>query len=110
MSTSRVLAGLAAAVVLSWVTAGQAQTYIHRGVDGPVVLDTDLDSGRPIPSLRRPDLDLALAIPVPSVMNGAGFGLTGTDYYSDGPTEGSLGKGRRRNEYILAPAFKNPMH
>ncbi|HEX8418032.1 MAG TPA: hypothetical protein VF641_10565 [Methylobacterium sp.] len=110
MSTSRLLAAIAAVVVLSPATTGQAQTLLYRGLDGPVVLDTDRGTGRPIPSLRRPDLDLALAIPVPSVMNGGGFGLTGTDYYSDGATEGSFGKGRRRNEYILAPAYKNPMH
>ena len=96
-------------IALSWVSAGQAQTYLYRGVDGPVVLDTDLDSGRPIPSLRRPDLDLARAIPVPSVMNGGGFGLTGTDYYSDGPAERSHGRGRR-GAYILAPAPKDAMH
>lgn len=77
-----------------------AQTR-YLGADGPVVLPTDLGTGRPIPDDPR-------AIPIPQVMNGGGFGLTGTDYFSDGITEGPLNKPHRPREFVLAPARIGP--
>lgn len=88
-----------------------AQQRLGLGADGPVVLRVDPDSGLPQPSPYRQDLQIDRAVPVPSVMNGSGFGLSGTDYYSDGLHEGSLRGGIKRNSYILAPALRSaPAH
>lgn len=99
--TSRIL--VAAGLVglgLACATAAGAQTTYHPA-DGPYVLPTDRGTGRPRPDDPR-------AIPVPSVMNGGGFGLTGTGYYDDSPSEGPLNGRRRVNEYVLAPARVAP--
>ena len=83
-----------------------AQQRLGLGADGPVVLRVDPDSGLPQPSPYRQDLQVERAVPVPRVMNGSGFGLSGTDYYSDGLHEGSLRGGTRRNNYVLAPGLR----
>nr|WP_246733105.1 hypothetical protein [Methylobacterium sp. BTF04] len=91
-----------AAGLLGLGLTGSATAQMHYlGADGPVVLPTDLGTGRPIP-------DVARAIPVPSVMNGGGFGLTGTDYFSDGINEGPLNARHRPREFVLAPARIGP--
>jgi len=77
--------------------------------NGPTVLEVDRDNGRPVVPASRPDLAAVPAIPVPQVMNGGGFGLTGFAYYNDGPGEGQLGKGHRPREYVLNPAYKGPL-
>jgi hypothetical protein len=82
------------------VSTASAQ-MLYLGAHGPVVLPTSPSSGRPIPDDPR-------AVPVPHVMNGGGFGLTGTDYYSDGVTEGPLNKRHRPREFVLAPARIGP--
>jgi hypothetical protein len=86
-------------------TAEASPREVVLGSEGPVLLDTDRTTGQPLPSLRRPDLDPALAIPVPTVMNGGGFGLTGFDYFD----EGRFGRDRRRNGYVIAPALVAPL-
>ncbi|WP_375407790.1 hypothetical protein [uncultured Methylobacterium sp.] len=105
MIASAFAATLAAAAAMMSVEAA-AQQRRHVGAEGPVVLRVDPDSGLPLPSPYRQDLRLDRAVPVPSVMNGSGFGQSGTDYYSDGRHEGSLGSGIRQNSYILAPALR----
>ena len=85
---------------LGLTCAASAQT-VYLGANGPVVLPTSPSSGRPIPDDPR-------AVPVPHVMNGGGFGLTGTDYYSDGISEGPLNKRHRSREFVLAPARIGP--
>ncbi|GJD71906.1 hypothetical protein [Methylobacterium goesingense] len=85
---------------LGLTCAASAQT-LFLGANGPVVLPTSPYSGRPVPDDPR-------AVPVPHVMNGGGFGLTGTDYYSDSLTEGPLNKRRRPREFVLAPARIGP--
>lgn len=90
---------------LPLVTSVNAQQ--RNGASGPIVLRVDPDSGRPRPPFRGDEREVVNAVPVPTVMNGGGFGLSGTDYYSDGGSEGRLGQGRRVNEYILAPALRS---
>lgn len=85
---------------LGLTCAASAQT-LFLGANGPVVLPTSPYSGRPVPDDPR-------AVPVPHVMNGGGFGLTGTDYYSDSITEGPLNKRHRPREFVLAPARIGP--
>jgi len=85
---------------LGLVSGAGAQT-LFLGAHGPIVLPTSPSTGRPIPDDPR-------AVPVPQVMNGGGFGLTGTDYYSDSITEGPLNKRHRPREFVLAPARIGP--
>lgn len=92
---------LAAGLIGLGLTAAATAQTRYLGADGPVVLPTDPNYGRPIPDDPR-------AIPVPHVMNGGGFGLTGTDYFSDGITEGPLNKPHRPREFVLAPARIGP--
>ncbi len=87
-----------------------AQALYYGGAQGPVVLPVDRDSGLPVPVENRGDLSVDRAVPVPSVMNGSGFGLTGTDYYSDGLHEGALRGRTRAREFVLAPALRAPPH
>lgn len=88
--------------------AGSAEAQQGRalGAYGPVVLRVDRDTGQPIVGPERQDLRAVRAVPVPTVMNGSGFGLSGVDYYSDGLHEGPLRTGRRTNDFILAPALR----
>lgn len=97
-------AAVFAASIFAATVAASAQPGRSLGTEGPVVLQVDRDSGLPQPSRSRRDLDVARAVPVPTVMNGSGFGLSGTDYYSDGRHEGPLRGGERVNNYVLAPA------
>lgn len=92
---------LAAGLIGAGLTAGAGAQTLYLGANGPVVLPTSPSSGRPVP-------DDPAAVPVPHVMNGGGFGLTGTDYYSDGITEGPLNKRHRPREFVLAPARIGP--
>ncbi|MCJ2037208.1 hypothetical protein [Methylobacterium sp. J-068] len=85
---------------LGLTSVAGAQT-LYLGANGPVVLPTSPSTGRPVPDDPR-------AVPVPSVMNGGGFGLTGTDYYSDGISEGPLNKRHQPQSYVLAPARIGP--
>ena len=95
------LRSLLAAGLIGLGSLGASAQTLYSGAQGPVVLPTSPSSGRPIP-------DVPGSVPVPSVMNGAGFGLTGTDYFSDGLTEGPLNQKRRPREFVLAPARIGP--
>jgi hypothetical protein len=92
---------LAAGLIGLGFTVGASAQTLYLGANGPVVLPTSPSSGRPIP-------DVPEAVPVPSVMNGGGFGLTGTDYFSDGPSEGPLNQRHRPREFVLSPARIGP--
>ena len=79
---------------------------------GPVVYRVDPERGRfPGPPVSRDGEDLVAlrAVPVPSVMNGGGFGLSGTDYYTDGPSEAPIEVRRRVHEHVVAPAPRAPL-
>lgn len=91
-----VLAGLGCAADPGAVLAqGSYDRHQAAGANGPVVLDAD--PGAPDDPTR------ARAVPVPSVMNGGAFGLTGSNYYNDSVTEGRFGARRLVNEYVLNP-------
>lgn len=106
---------LAAALLTLAGGASEAQTYSERAsraaAQGPVVLQVDPDLGR-FPGrtigTRGEDLTAIAAVPVPSVMNGGGFGLSGNNYFDDAPTEGRLDRRERVNTYILAPGRRTP--
>lgn len=91
------------ALVCAGSAAAQPVAYVFQGPDGPTVLQVD-DADRPIVPPARPDLAVP-AIPVPQVMNGGGFGLTGFNYYDDGPMEGRGGPRKGSRRYVLAPAW-----
>ncbi|KQO71791.1 hypothetical protein ASG60_15585 [Methylobacterium sp. Leaf469] len=97
--TSRTI--LAAGLVGLGLTASAVAETRYHAADGPVVLPTDFATGRPFPDDPR-------AIPVPSVMNGGGFGFTGTEYFSDSHSEGRLDGSTRPREYVLNPARIGP--
>ena len=103
---------LAASLIGLGLTAGDASAqpvpYYYAAPEAPTVLRQDRDTGVLIVPPNRPDLAVP-AIPVPHVMNGGGFGLTGYDYYNDSITEGRLGARRRPREYVLAPALIAPL-
>lgn len=103
-----VLAAALVALMPAMTTDAAAQQRRSFGAEGPVVLRVDPDSGLPLPSPYHQDPQPDYAVPVPSVMNGSGFGLSGTDYYSDGLHEGRLRGGVRQNSYVLAPALRTP--
>ena len=101
-------AGLLALGLGSAGTArAQPVPYVFHPPEAPTVLQED-DMGRLIVPPDRPDLAVP-AIPVPHVMNGGGFGLTGFDYYNDQVTEGRLGARKQPKSYVLAPAFIAPV-
>lgn len=92
---------LAAGLVALGLTGPAFAEMHYLGASGPVVLPTDDATGRPIPDDPR-------AIPIPSVMNGGGFGLTGTDYFSDSHSEGRLDGSTGPRDYVLNPARIGP--
>ena len=104
------VAGLAALPSLA-----QAETMTDRAnraaAPGPKVLRIDPDGGRFV----RPrvavngDPEIERAIPLPHVMNGGGFGVTGSEYWNDATREDRLGRPRVVNEFILAPALRTPI-
>lgn len=97
-----ILRTVLAAGLVGFALTGQAFAEVrYLAADGPVVLPTDLGTGRPLPDDPR-------AIPVPSVMNGGGFGFTGTEYYSVSRSEGRLDGSTRPREYVLNPARIGP--
>ena len=103
------IAAAIACLGLAAPCAAQPVPYYYGGPGGLTVLDVDRDSGRPIVPPTRPDLASPPAVPVPHVMNGGGFGMTGFAYYNDGPGEGQLGRGHRSPHYVIAPAYKGPL-
>ncbi len=116
MSHPRLLA--AAVIGLSLTGLARAESLVDRAnraaAAGPTVLEVDRDTarfvGRPLGAVvPGPGERIVNAVPVPHVMNGGGFGLSGTDYYSDAGTEGRLGQRRHANEQILAPALRAPL-
>ncbi|KAB1076261.1 hypothetical protein [Methylobacterium planeticum] len=90
--------------------SAQAQPvpYYYAAPEAPTVLQQDRDTGVLLVPPNRSDLAVP-AIPVPSVMNGGGFGLTGFDYYNDSLSEGRFGARRRPKEFVLAPALIAPL-
>ena len=106
---------LAAAGLLAAATTADAQSRSERAAraaaQGPVVLQVDPDRGRfagPPVGAYGEDLTRLDAVPVPSVMNGGGFGLSGNDYFDDARTEGRLDRRNPVNNYVLAPARRTP--
>lgn len=106
---------LAASLPLLLSGTAQAETMRQRiaraAAHGPVVYQVDSERARfagPPVGRGGEDLVAMRAVPVPSVMNGGGFGLSGTGYYSDGPSEAPPDARRRRNDYVLAPALRAP--
>ncbi len=118
MVTSRRLAALAGALAALSVTAAAAETegtkqrIFEAGGRGPQVIELD-----PYPSQFRrgsvgrngEDVHALGAIPVPQVMNGGAFGMTGFDYYHDASAGGFIGKRRIPHGYVLAPALRAPL-
>lgn len=95
--------GLAAGLLgLAGAAQAQPAAYVFQGPDGPTVLQVDA-ADRPIVPASRPDLAVP-AIPVPHVMNGGGFGITGFNYYDSGLMEGRADP-RAKRAYVLAPAW-----
>ena len=88
---------------LGGAAAAQPAAYVFQAPEAPTVLQQDV-TGRLIVPPNRPDL-MVPAIPVPQVMNGGGFGLTGFDYYNDQISEGRLGMRKQPKTYVLAPAY-----
>ncbi|MCE4223251.1 hypothetical protein HCU64_05765 [Methylobacterium sp. C25] len=118
MSHSSLFAA-AALIGLSLASPVRAETLVDRAnraaAAGPVVLEVDPGRaqfvGRPLGAVvPGPGERIVNAVPVPHVMNGGGFGLTGVDYYNDSASEGGLGRRRHVNEQILAPALRAPLH
>ncbi|MEA1831913.1 hypothetical protein U8607_07425 [Methylobacterium durans] len=89
--------------------AAQGVPSYYMGGEGPTVLQPDPDTGRPIAPPWRPDLLAVPAVPVPHVMNGGGFGLTGNAYYNDSDSEGRLGGRRHPRVFVLVPAPVPPL-
>ncbi|WP_375465997.1 hypothetical protein [uncultured Methylobacterium sp.] len=105
--TSAIRSSLAAGLLClgladAGTAAAQAPSYIFQGPDGPTVLQVDA-ADRPIVPPSRPDLAVP-AIPVPQVMNGSSFGLTGFNYYDEASME-TRSAGRTPRRYVLAPAW-----
>lgn len=92
---------LTAGLVCLGLTGPACAEMHYLGASGPIVLPTDDATGRPLPDDPR-------AIPVPSVMNGGGFGLTGTDYFSDSRSEGRLDGSAGPRAFVLNPARIGP--
>lgn len=112
------LLAAAALIGLSLTGFARAESLIDRAnraaAVGPTVLQVDPDRGRfvgrPLGAVvPGPGERIVNAVPVPHVMNGGGFGLSGADYYSDASTEGRLGQRRHVNEQILAPGLRSPL-
>ncbi|VUD72748.1 hypothetical protein MET9862_03348 [Methylobacterium symbioticum] len=100
-------AGLTALGLGSAGTAlAQPAAYVFHAPEAPTVLQTDA-GGRVIVPAGRPDLAVP-PLPVPHVMNGGGFGLSGFDYYNDQLSEGRVGSRKRPRSYVLAPAYIAP--
>lgn len=104
---------LVLAALVSAPTLAAAQSAVDRAnlaaASGPIVLQVDPDSGRFRPTkpvVPGPGQRIIRAVPVPHVMNGGGYGLSGSDYYYDASSEGRLNSRHRAKEYILAPALK----
>ncbi|MDR7036769.1 MULTISPECIES: hypothetical protein [Methylobacterium] len=89
--------------------AAQGVPTYYMGEPGPTVLEVDPLTGRPTAPPWRQDLLAVPALPVPHVMNGGGFGITGTAYYNDSDTEGRLGGRRQRRAFVLVPAPVPPL-
>lgn len=83
-----------------------AQPVIYYAPEAPTVLQTDR-AGRVIVPPTRPDLAMP-PVPVPQVMNGGGFGLTGFDYYNDEFSESRFGARKHPKVFVLAPAPIDP--
>lgn len=105
---------LAALLGLSLADTALAQGLndrLYGERSGPQVYEVDPDTGRfagpPISKDGR-DLRAIGAVPVPTVMNGGSFGLTGNDYYNDMKVLTPQGPRRNSETYMLAPAYRSP--
>lgn len=96
-----------------------ADTALAQGVGdllygerrGPQVMEVDPDTSRfPGPPMSTDGRDLRAigAVPVPTVMNGGSFGVTGNDYYNEMKVLTPLGPRRASETYMLAPAYRSP--
>ncbi|WP_232628619.1 hypothetical protein [Methylobacterium sp. Leaf118] len=105
---------LAALLGLTVADAALAQGLGDRpygGARGPQVLEIDPDTGRfPGPPISTDGRDLRAigAVPVPTVMNGGSFGVTGNDYYDQMTVLTERGPRRQSETYMLAPAYRSP--
>lgn len=78
---------------------------------GPQVYEVDPETGRfPGPPISKDGRDLRAigAVPVPTVMNGGGFGPTGNDYFGNMFLATPQGPRRPSEGYVLAPAYRAP--
>ena len=111
---ARVRLLLAASLLGLAAQGAHAQTLQDRPYGearGPVVHQVDPESGRfrgPPISTEGQDLRAIGAVPVPTVMNGGGFGPTGNDYYGNMLIATPQGPRRTSDGYVLAPAYKSP--
>lgn len=105
---------LAALLGLTVADAALAQGLgdrLYGGGRGPQVMEVDPDTGRfPGPPISKDGQDLRAigAVPVPTVMNGGSFGLTGNDYYDEMKVLTPSGPRRNSETYMLAPAYRSP--
>ena len=111
--TLKSLIAAAGLLVLAGVSASAQEVpvpirpegFVFVAPDGPSVLESE--GGGPLAPASRPDLQVP-AVPVPQVMNGGGFGLTGFDYYNDEFSESRFGAHKRPKTFVLAPAPIDP--
>lgn len=108
---ARLLFAAALGLAAQGAVAQNLQDRPFGGARGPTVYQVDPESGRfrgpPISTDGR-DLRAIGAVPVPTVMNGGSFGLTGNDYFGDVLIDTPRGPRRESDGYVLAPAYKAP--
>lgn len=105
-----ILAGCLA-LVTGAATAQGLRDRLYGEGRAPVVVEVDPDTGRfPGPPIGRDGQDLRAvgAVPVPTVMNGGGFGPTGNDYFGEMLLATPQGPRRPSDGYVLAPAYRSP--
>ncbi|GAB6843770.1 hypothetical protein HNR00_003450 [Methylorubrum rhodinum] len=105
------LAALLGLTVADTALAQGVGDLLYGGGTGPQVYQVNPDTGRfagpPISKDGR-DLRAIGAVPVPTVMNGGSFGMTGNDYYNDMKVLTPNGPRRNSETYMLAPAYLSP--
>lgn len=98
-------------LVAQGASAQNLQDRPYGDARGSTVYEVDPESGRfrgPPISTDGQDLRAIGAVPVPTVMNGGGFGPTGNDYYGNVLLATPQGPRRASDGYVLAPAYRAP--
>ncbi|KQT50532.1 hypothetical protein ASG52_06880 [Methylobacterium sp. Leaf456] len=109
--TRLVLAALLGLTVADTALAQGVGDLLYGERTGPQVYEADPDTSRfagPPMSTDGRDLRAIGAVPVPTVMNGGSFGITGNDYYNDMKVLTPQGPRRNSETYMLAPAYRSP--